>query len=281
MPRKSMVIGGIAAAVLIVGGIAAASTNKGNTATASVPAAPLTVTKTAPPPSPLTTTVTRVVDGDTVETTDTAGTVLTIRIIGIDAPEMGTCEGPPAAEAMAAIALNHTVTLQTGGDGEDLDKYGRSLRYVDLDTATDAGLTLIRQGHAIARYDSRDGYGKHTREDSYIAADALTPNYVCTPVPTQEPAPAPAPVPDTNAGSDDNNDTDVHVAPAPEPAPTQEREPAPQPQPEPAPAANPVRPSAYYANCSAARAAGAAPLYAGEPGYSSKLDRDKDGVACE
>ena len=154
MTRKSMVIGGIAAAVLIVGGIAAASTNKGNTATASVPAAPLTVTKTAPPPAPLTTTVTRVVDGDTVETTDTAGTVLTIRIIGIDAPEMGTCEGPPAAEAMAAIALNHTVTLQTGGDGKDLDKYGRSLRYVYLDTATDSGLTLLRQGHAIARYDS-------------------------------------------------------------------------------------------------------------------------------
>lgn len=39
--------------------------------------------------------------------------------------------------------------------------------------------------------------------------------------------------------------------------------------------------SGYYANCSAARAAGAAPLYAGQPGYSSKLDRDGDGVACE
>lgn len=37
----------------------------------------------------------------------------------------------------------------------------------------------------------------------------------------------------------------------------------------------------YYRNCSAARAAGAAPLYRGQPGYSSKLDRDGDGVACE
>jgi outer membrane biosynthesis protein TonB len=37
----------------------------------------------------------------------------------------------------------------------------------------------------------------------------------------------------------------------------------------------------YYANCSAVRAAGAAPIYRGEPGYSSKLDRDGDGVACE
>ena len=39
--------------------------------------------------------------------------------------------------------------------------------------------------------------------------------------------------------------------------------------------------SAYYPNCSAVRAAGAAPLYQGQPGYSSHLDRDGDGVACE
>lgn len=39
--------------------------------------------------------------------------------------------------------------------------------------------------------------------------------------------------------------------------------------------------SAYYANCSAARAAGAAPVLRGEPGYSPKLDRDGDGVGCE
>jgi hypothetical protein len=37
----------------------------------------------------------------------------------------------------------------------------------------------------------------------------------------------------------------------------------------------------YYANCAAARAAGAAPLYVGNPGYDLHLDRDHDGVACE
>ncbi|TWS18913.1 DUF1524 domain-containing protein [Tsukamurella asaccharolytica] len=36
-----------------------------------------------------------------------------------------------------------------------------------------------------------------------------------------------------------------------------------------------------YSNCAAARAAGAAPIYAGQPGYSRKLDRDGDGIACE
>lgn len=37
----------------------------------------------------------------------------------------------------------------------------------------------------------------------------------------------------------------------------------------------------YYENCDAARDAGAAPVYAGDPGYGSHLDRDGDGVACE
>jgi hypothetical protein len=36
-----------------------------------------------------------------------------------------------------------------------------------------------------------------------------------------------------------------------------------------------------YANCAAARAAGAAPVYRGDPGYGSHLDRDNDGVGCE
>ena len=39
--------------------------------------------------------------------------------------------------------------------------------------------------------------------------------------------------------------------------------------------------SVYYENCTAVRAAGAAPLHTGDPGYSRKLDRDGDGVACE
>jgi len=39
--------------------------------------------------------------------------------------------------------------------------------------------------------------------------------------------------------------------------------------------------SVYYANCTAARAAGVAPLHRGDPGYRSGLDRDDDGVACE
>jgi hypothetical protein len=38
---------------------------------------------------------------------------------------------------------------------------------------------------------------------------------------------------------------------------------------------------AYYGNCSEARAAGAAPVHRGEPGYGRHLDRDGDGVGCD
>ncbi|MFC7877142.1 DUF1524 domain-containing protein [Isoptericola sp. NPDC057391] len=36
-----------------------------------------------------------------------------------------------------------------------------------------------------------------------------------------------------------------------------------------------------FANCDAARAAGAAPVHRGDPGYSSRLDGDGDGTGCE
>jgi hypothetical protein len=37
----------------------------------------------------------------------------------------------------------------------------------------------------------------------------------------------------------------------------------------------------YYKNCDAARAAGAAPVMEGDPGYGQHLDRDGDGIGCE
>ncbi|MEU0369859.1 excalibur calcium-binding domain-containing protein [Streptomyces sp. NPDC006283] len=58
----------------------------------------------------------------------------------------------------------------------------------------------------------------------------------------------------------------------PEPKPT----PTPTPKPKPK-----AKPAVSYANCDAVRAAGAAPIHEGEPGYGSHLDRDGDGVGCE
>ena len=93
-----------------------------------------------------------------------------------------------------------------------------------------------------------------------------------SPTPSSEPAPSTAP--------------EVAPEPAytPDPAPAYTPAPAPAYTPPPAPVYTPPPApvqSTYYANCSAVRAAGAAPIMAGEPGYSSKLDRDGDGIACE
>lgn len=86
-----------------------------------------------------------------------------------------------------------------------------------------------------------------------------------TPTPTPEPtseAPAPAPEPAQPGRQEE--------APAPAVVHQEQRAPAPAPEPE-----------VFYKNCAAARAAGAAPIYRGQPGYRSKLDADGDGIACD
>ncbi|MCJ0869015.1 excalibur calcium-binding domain-containing protein [Streptomyces sp. AP-93] len=51
--------------------------------------------------------------------------------------------------------------------------------------------------------------------------------------------------------------------------------PASSPTPAPAPK------DTYYKNCAEAKAAGAAPIRRGQPGYGKHLDRDNDGIACD
>ena len=53
------------------------------------------------------------------------------------------------------------------------------------------------------------------------------------------------------------------------------------PRPSQAPAAEPQSAGGPFENCSAARAAGAAPVRRGDAGYGSHLDGDGDGIACE
>ena len=119
--------------------------------------------------------VTHVVDGDTVDV-DGVGR---IRVIGIDTPERGACGYESATQAMSVLVLGRPVTLVPGAT-DDMDRYGRLLRYVDVG-ARDAGLSLIADGWAIARYDSRDGYGRHPREDAYVSADADSADLGCYP----------------------------------------------------------------------------------------------------
>ena len=117
--------------------------------------------------------VTRVVDGDTLE----LGNGESVRLVGIDTPEVGECGFERASAKLASLTLGKRVLLTRSDD--DRDRYGRLLRYVDVGEV-DAGLRLIRSGSAIARYDSRDGYGYHPREPTYVAADRAGTGVGCT-----------------------------------------------------------------------------------------------------
>lgn len=114
-----------------------------------------------------------------------------------------------------------------------------------------------------------------TVAESAVASLVMTPDESPSATPEPEATPKPEVTPETEA-------TPEPVPASEEPAqasdaPEVEEEPA-----APAPAPQPVRaPTQMYSSCAQARAAGAAPLYEGDPGYNPRLDRDKDGVACE
>lgn len=228
--------------------------------------APTTVD--APAPAPTTTTTTRrapdvyrvddVVDGDTVKVTRLAGGgLITVRVLGIDAPETKDphrgvgCFGPQASAWAVQILAGQRVTLRTDASQDTRDRYGRLLAYVILPNGKDYSTEAARAGYAkYYLYNtpvSRSAQIQAAQRSARSAGKGLwgAPCYGDTSAAVVRTQPAPQPV-------------------APRPA---------QPDSESS--------SAYYQNCDAARAAGAAPLRRGEAGYRSGLDRDNDGVACE
>lgn len=155
------------------------NTNPASPSATQPPVAPPPTTPPAPSAPPTTgpaVAVTDVIDGDTIDTT--AGRV---RVIGIDTPERGECNfGPATSLLKRLIAQSGNQVVLTAVPGkDDVDRYGRLLRYIDSPSGQDFGRELIAAGLAIARYDSRDGYGAHPRESDYVALDAAVPQVPC------------------------------------------------------------------------------------------------------
>jgi len=90
-------------------------------------------------------TVAYVYDGDTLRTTDDRRT----RIVQIDAPELETdCYGLAARRALLRLVPPGTpVVLQHDPSLDDVDRYGRLLRYV-VSSGRDVGLELVAEGAA-------------------------------------------------------------------------------------------------------------------------------------
>lgn len=95
-------------------------------------------------------TVTKVVDGDTIKI-DYYGKPETIRLIGLDAPEIdgdsNTCFAEESKNFLTTFVLDKKVRLESDERVTDRDKYNRLLRYVHLEN-TNINLELIRQGYA-------------------------------------------------------------------------------------------------------------------------------------
>lgn len=143
-------------------------------------------------------TVTRVIDGDTIETN-----VGTVRIIGFDTPERGECGYDEATEGLDNLLANSPVYLVTDPlERENTDMHGRLLRHVVVEQGSaysgiSVGTVMIGKGLAKPRYNSTDGYGKHSLEETYShdADNAYDPPYTCekpepkaTPEKTKEPS---------------------------------------------------------------------------------------------
>ena len=206
--------------------------------------------------------VTSITDGDTIKV-QLGDTIETIRFIGMDTPETKDprkpvqCFGKEASSRMQHYVQSKKVRLESDPSQGDRDKYGRLLRYVYGEDGQNIAYEMIKGGYAH-EYTYRLPYKYQSQfqtaeKQARGSSAGLWSSATCSGETNQQHPPAPAPAP----------------------------QPAPKPQPAAQPRQSPQASSVYYKNCTAARAAGAAPVYAGQPGYGVHLDRDRDGIGCE
>jgi micrococcal nuclease len=110
--------------------------------------------------------VVRVVDGDTLHlgVADADGATTRVRLVGIDAPEMGGGDRERmyfAEEATAFVerlALDRQVTVYLDEQAGSRDRYGRLLAYIQLSDGGFLNEELLSEGFAYAHLRFRHGY---------------------------------------------------------------------------------------------------------------------------
>ncbi len=208
--------------------------------------------------------VVSIVDGDTIKVSIN-GKTETIRLIGIDTPETQDprkpvqCYGKEATSRMQHYVQSKSVRLAADSSQGDKDKYNRLLRYIFLEDGQNVGYQMILDGVAHEyTYNKPYQYQKQFKAAETMAQQNKAGFWAantCNGI--------------TNQSNASSNSSSSQQTTTPQPQATQS-----------APSAA-TNSSVYYANCTAARNAGAAPIYSGQPGYRSELDRDNDGIACE
>lgn len=102
-----------------------------------------------PPPGAETMEVIEIIDGDTIRVRTAAGTVESLRLIGMNTPERNECFADEAAQALAALTPVGSRIAATV-DVSDRDSNDRLLRYLWVGSLS-VNEELVRRGAAIAR----------------------------------------------------------------------------------------------------------------------------------
>ncbi|MVQ39773.1 thermonuclease family protein [Paenibacillus anseongensis] len=277
---KKVLIGSIALTVFIVTGCSQ------QTAVPTVVVSPSPSASTTPASVPadskmIPAKIVRVVDGDTMKVSfQESGKVKeeTIRLLLVDTPESVAPDKPVQPFALEASKFaKDTLTdkdVRLELDVSERDKYGRLLCYLYIGDKMFNEM-LLENGYARVAYIyppnvkyvdkfreiqkaaqlkgvniwSVENYAQEDGFHENAVKDKQSPSAAATPVPTASPTTAPT------AGQ-------PTPSPTVKPAPTTES-------------------NVIYNSCAEAKAAGVYNIKRGQPGYSSKLDRDNDGVACE
>jgi micrococcal nuclease len=128
--------------------------------------------------------VDRVIDGDTLKVRLADGRLRTVRILGIDTPETKKpdtpveCGGEQASAAMRSLALSGSgygargreVQLISDPTGDQVDRFGRTLAYVEAD-GLDLGGRQVADGWAkVYAYQGRQFRRRARYEQSARAA---------------------------------------------------------------------------------------------------------------
>ncbi|WP_236796457.1 excalibur calcium-binding domain-containing protein [Amycolatopsis sp. GM8] len=248
-PRWLLIILGALAVLFLLGAVFGAKSPPTNTAAP----APVTTTTTTQPPADGYTVVT-VVDAATVVVSDAQGARKTVQVPGVKAPLAATaCFAPESIAGATTLLANQRLTLAADGgivlaNGTDYASAVIGAGYAR------AGVAPLQAAEAKARTAVLGLWAPPCNGD--IDHPAFTP---------PPPPPSPVPVTTTTKPKPTTRVTTEEARPS-----TAERTTEPD-----------VDSGVYYANCTEAKAAHAAPLHIGDPGYRPALDRDKDGVACE
>jgi micrococcal nuclease len=131
-------------------------------------------------------TVSRVVDGDTLDVTLNGGKRERVRVIGIDTPERGDCYFTQASRRTASLALGKRVVLRGDPTQDTRDRYSRLLAYVDIGGSQDLGVRLVREGYAavyvfrrpfarLASYQAAAASAKASRAGAHTACAVPAP----------------------------------------------------------------------------------------------------------